>query len=164
MCFVGSYTYFVCGVSFAMAVRSSSVSVMHVSRNSLSLSHSRQRVSFRCCRIQVWRCCLFKGTWSTSVVGAFGCVNGGFILGPPSAVSMANALCVVMGVCWAILDWNPFVTTVHTSSFDASFSVSFLLSYLLPLVVTIFVGMDVTLLVVPGAGTSFECLHQIHFG
>ena len=127
-----------------------------MSRNSLLLLHNRRRVSFQCCQIRACHCCLFKGTWSTSVVGAFGCVDGGFILGPSSAVSMANALCVVMQVCWAILGWNPFVTTVQPSSVDASFSASLLLSCLLPLVVTIFVGMDVKLLVVPGAGASLS--------
>ena len=112
---------------FAMAVCSSLAWVMHVSRTSLLLSRYRWRVSFQCCRIQALRCRLFKGTWSTSVVGALDCVDGGFVLGPSSAVSMANAWCVVMGVCWAILGWNPIVTTVQPSSFDDSFSVSLLL-------------------------------------
>ena len=52
--------------------------------------------------------------------------------------------------------WSPFVTTVQPSFFDASFSVSLLLSHLPPSVVAIFIGMDVTLLAVPGAEAYFS--------
>ena len=142
--------------SFAMVVCSSSAWVMHMSRNSLSLSRSRQRVSFWCCQISARRCRLFKSTWSASVAGAFGCVGEGFISGQSSAVRMVNALCVVVGVGLAILGWNPFVTTFQHSSFDASFSVSLFLSYLLLSVVTIVVDLDITLLVVLGAGASLS--------
>ena len=77
-------------------------------------------------------------------------------MGPLFAVSMANALCVLVGVGLVILCWNPFATIFQPSSFDASFSVSLLLSLLPPLVVTVVVGLDGTLLVVPKAGASLS--------